>query len=360
MASTIFTSRSKSDYLSNLIRKRISTGEYRSGFFPSERVLATELGVSRGTMRKVLDELLASEQLERQDNGRLAVRTQVVEQHAKFKVLLAMPAWPGREFEFWSTAMMRVSREVGFSVRLVQYVDWEDPALFRDMDHVDGIVIMPVTSDMPKMVIERLRQCACSVAVLEFDQTANWLPCVFSYPTTAMAKVLEHLHDLGHQQIDCLNCQPHDAVIRSRIDVWKIYLKSNGLDGQLFNEPVQSYESVMPWSYQQVKALIQSNKIKGTALYCTTTPAAVGACRACYDMGIEVSKDLSIAVVNDEGLGPFIRPSLTSLAQPDYVGLIRECMKWVLDEQEGWRGPMLIQPKELKLVIGESTGPANQ
>ncbi len=359
MTTTPFTNRSKSDYLANLIRKRISDGEYRAGFFPSERVLATELGVSRGTMRKVLDELLASDQLERQNNGRLAVRSHVVEQHAKSKVMLAMPAWPGREFDFWSTAMMRVSREVGFSVRLVQYVDWEDPALFRDMDQVDGIVIMPVTQDMPKMVIERLRQCDCSVAVLEFDQTANWLPSVFSYPTSAMSKVVEHLHGLGHQQIDCLNCQPHDAVIGTRIGVWEDYLKTNELDGQLFNLPVQAYESVMPWSYKQVKQLISDNKIKNKALYCTTAPAAVGACRACHDMGIEVGKDLSIAVVSDEGLGPFMRPSLTSLAQPDYVELIRQCMRWVLDDQDGWRGPMVVAPEELKLVVGESTGPAN-
>lgn len=349
----------KTDYLTSLIRKRIASGEYRFGFFPSERVLASELGVSRGTMRKALDDLLCSCELERQDNGRLSVRSQVVEQHAVSKILLAMPAWPGRELEFWSSAVMRVSREVGFAARLVQYVDWEDPALFRDMDHVDGIILLPVTSQMPRMVVERLRQCDCSVAVLEFDHTANWMPSVFSYPTTAMTKVLDHLRELGHERIDCLNCQPQDTVMSSRIKVWLDYIKQHNLQGQLFNDPVQPYESVMPWSYQRVKELLAAGKIQSKALLCTTAPAAVGACRACHDMGMQVGKDLAVAVVNDEGLGPFITPSLTSLAQPDYADLIRQCMRWMLDERDGWRGPMVIEPAELKLVIGESTVPEN-
>src|SRR5205807_225087 len=96
---------------------------------------------------------------------------------------------------------------------------------------------------------------------------------------------------------------------------------------------------------------------EGTALCCTTAPAAIGAMRAMRDRRIEVGKDVSVGVINDEGLGRYLSPSLTSIEMPAPEPYLAVCLDWMRRAGAGWVGSLLLQPQQLPLYVGESTGP---
>jgi hypothetical protein len=85
-------------------------------------------------------------------------------------------------------------------------------------------------------------------------------------------------------------------------------------------------------------------------------PAAIGAMRAMRDRGIRVGVDKSVCVCNDEGLGRFMSPSLTSVEMPSPDAYLAICMEWMRRSGDGWIGSLLMQPTEVSLFKGESTG----
>jgi LacI family transcriptional regulator len=66
---------------------------------------------------------------------------------------------------------------------------------------------------------------------------------------------------------------------------------------------------------------------------------------------------VSVCAVNDEGLGPYLVPSLTSLQTPPRDRYLRKAVDWMTGRGE-WKIPSLVQPKDAPLFVGESTGPA--
>jgi LacI family transcriptional regulator len=111
-------------------------------------------------------------------------------------------------------------------------------------------------------------------------------------------------------------------------------------------------------AYQLVRNKLRAGSLLGPAMLCTTAPGALGAMRAFYEAGVKVGHDISLCAVNDEGIGPYLVPSLTSLQSPPRVVYLRQALDWMLSDDE-WQGPLLIQPREseVPLFAGESTGP---
>jgi DNA-binding LacI/PurR family transcriptional regulator len=159
--------------------------------------------------------------------------------------------------------------------------------------------------------------------------------------------------ELGHRRIDCLNTQACDQIIEGRIAAWKSFISKHKIAGQLHSllefRPVDS-------GYQLVKNRLMEGKSIGSALVCTTAPAALGAMRAFYDAGIKLGRNVSVCAVNDEGLGAYLIPSLTCLQSPPRAPYLEKAVDWILNGE--WTGPLLIQPDDVPLFLGDSTGPA--
>jgi len=166
---------------------------------------------------------------------------------------------------------------------------------------------------------------------------------------------LEHLVNLGHRRIDCLNSQPRAPIIEGRIGSWETFIGDRGIEGSLYSltefAPLES-------AYQLVRNKLRAGSLLGPAMLCTTAPAALGAMRAFYEAGLKAGHDVSLCAVNDEGIGPYLVPSLTSLQSPPRVVYLRKALDWMLSGGQ-WQGPLLLQPheSEVPLFVGESTGP---
>ena len=94
-----------------------------------------------------------------------------------------------------------------------------------------------------------------------------------------------------------------------------------------------------------------------TAIFCITLPAAMGLMRAAADAGVHIGQDLSVCVLDGEGIAAHLVPSLTSFKAPQVSGSLSAVIEWLAagGNPDDWIGPLLVEPSQLTLFEGEST-----
>ena len=188
--------------------------------------------------------------------------------------------------------------------------------------------------------------------VLDQDETGLGLRSVIVFPFASGDKLLDHLKALGHGGIDCLNIHPHNPVIEARIAGWRGYIERNGLAGELITAP---QDGSLEAAYKVISSRLRAGRRPASAIYGITVHAAIGAMRALHEAGLRIGRDVSVCAVNDEGLGRYLVPSLTSLQTPPRADYLRKAVDWMTG-RIAWAKPSLVQPKDAPLFVGESTG----
>lgn len=345
-----FTNASKLQQVVSVVRRRVESGEYVRDALPSERALAGELGVSRTTIRKALEELFSQNVIERRGNR---VPASVVAARDRVTRLgLAMPAWLSTEQEFWNVLVRRAADRRAV-VQPLRYVHWDDSSLFQQLDNLDGLMLLPSTQPIPRLVADRLHRWDRPVVMLGMDLRHLGFASLIAHPHRSTRLVLDHLHGLGHDRIDCFSVQPFDEATRSRVEAWRQWCGDRAVAGHLINDPVDPYEPPLERAHLVGRETLALGDGFGSAVLCTTSPAAIGLCRAAYELGIEVGKELAVAAVNDEGVNRFLRPSLTCVRQPDLREQVDRCIDAICRDQ--LQEAAYFEPQRLELFAGEST-----
>ncbi|HEX7008845.1 MAG TPA: substrate-binding domain-containing protein [Phycisphaeraceae bacterium] len=347
---------SKTKHILSILEKRICHGDYLLKELPAERELAEEIGVSRVTVRRVMEQLLERGLLERQSNGRLVVRR--TPHQRSLRLALLVPSVLSHDVELWRLGLEQVAAEYAAGVRTMLYVHWDDPVIFDAIKVFDGVFLNPNSEPIPVRILDRFKQAGRSLIVIGQDLTSLGIPSLVMFPPAAVWTLLDKLAELNHKRVDCFNVQTIDPCIQARIEQWNLWRASRRMQGELLGKPVQAYTSPLPQAHRQMLELLDAGMVKGTALFCTTVPAAMGALRALRDRGIHVPRDMSVCVVNDEGFAPYTYPSLTSTSLPDLRPYLSLCLEWLSQPDKQWMGSLLVQPKENPLYEGESVGPA--
>lgn len=345
--------RVKAETAAQLVRKRIFYGDHALTGIPSERTMAKEFGISRETLRGALRLLEADGVLVRQTNGRLTVAQQWQRSDKKPIIGFVKHSNPSHDHELWREGVCGALEGRNCILRTVTFEHYGDAAIAGALSGFDGVFFLPPAEDIPAWLASKMRQADTRVVVVDQDATAAGLRSVVMFPPQAERKLLEHLVQLGHVRIDCLNTQARDPIIEGRIETWRAFLSENNLVGQLHSltefNPLNS-------SYQLVKNRLREGRSIAAALICTTGPAALGAVRAFYEERVSVGREVSVCAVNDEGLGPFLTPSLTCLQAVARAGYLQNAVEWMCGGE--WLGPLLVQPNDVPMFVGESTGPA--
>ncbi|RYX82014.1 GntR family transcriptional regulator [bacterium] len=336
-----------------MIEKRIAHADHLLAGIPGERQLAEELGLSRTTVRTAVQQLMERGTLVRQDNGRLNVATPAGGLR-KQTIGFVTPAGASADFDEWREGVQGVLEGHQVTLRPVSYAHWADNAIQEALSGFDGMYFIPIDEKIPSWLASKMLDLRCRVVVLDQDESAAGLPSVTLFPEEAENKLFNHLTNLGHRRIDCLNTQGEDAVVRGRIEVWRQYIESHGLAGQLRSS---TERRPIDAAYQVIRDALKEGRPVASALFCTTGPAAIGAMRALQEAGLEIGRDVSVCAVNSEGIGRYLLRSLTALEAPPRTLYLRQVSEWMLGEDE-WQGPRLIQPEDVPLFEGESTGPA--
>lgn len=348
----------KYDKVAEVIERRIQRGDYVVSGVPGERELASEQGVSHMTARRAVQKLIDEGILVRKSNGRLMPSDNDTSDDGRKtkQVAFLAPDFDSRQISLWRLALVEAAAKHSIGVRALSYTHWEDLTVSETFAAFDATFFIALPDLIPTHVDNLLRCFAPRLVSLELDLSHLGVRSINPFPVVCIRRLLDHLYQLGHRSIDCLNTQPVDKIALDRIAQWELWRTLQGVDGVLHNDPVKVLESPLPRAYELVSRLIEERRLTSTAILCNTEPAAIGAIRALREHNYVVGQDISVCAVNDEGLAQYLSPTLTSLQMADPKPFIELCLEWMKNDQPGSNGPMALEPLEVPIFIGESTG----
>jgi DNA-binding LacI/PurR family transcriptional regulator len=337
----------------SVIKQRIRAGDYFVHSIPGERRLAEETGVSYMTARRAVQQLLEEKVLIRQPTGNLDVHPDYRKLVKPADVVLLYPAYPSSYLAQLRSLVADAAARCGLSLRPTQFVHWEEQVLVDVVAQAKGAILIPYGPIIPARQLEHFIDNR--VIILDGNFTSDGLPSIRLFSDACVERVLNHLWNLGHRHIDCINTQNRNPEIDRRIGIWKRWLGQKSCCGALHDDPAPVFTDPTILAYRLMSALINKRQSQATAFVATTCPAAIGAIRACYERGVEVGRDVSICAVNLEPPAEFFCPSITGLNTPDLSEELGKCFEWFASNKP-WRGAMLLEPRDSNLFEGESTG----
>lgn len=338
----------KTESVLKTLKERIDRGEYRERPFPSERKLASQLGVSHTTVRKAIQEAVLTGLLNRTQTGRIEVANQG--RHL-LQFALICPADSAPWLTEWKHAMNIVAQRHQAILRVFQYVDGHDSlladSLVTDYDLYFLVAPNPMNPVIRDLICDRKGRIATIVSNLrDLD-----IPCIDNSSETGVEMLLEHLTSLGHQRIACVNCETNDQS--ERVYRYQVFCKEKGIP-ELYIAETHPLDWIPPLrAYRFLQSELRKPKLNATAYLFTTIEPCLGALRACHEAGVSVGKDISIC-----GFGPSTRarlmiPSVTSLQTP----LHETVLSSAVDAMMSGSAPFPSTTWKPGLYIGESTAP---
>jgi DNA-binding LacI/PurR family transcriptional regulator len=339
-----------------LLERRILNGDYALKDLPSVRALAAEASVSYVTAQRALVELERRGAIYRLPTGRVEVNRSPAHAGPGMQLAFLTPTFKSQNIDQWRAAITRAAEARGFKVRPVLYMHWEDPHLTDVFSSFDGAFLVPLPTPAPDSVLARLRKAPRLVA-LDENLTHVGIPSLMLMPPVALQLVLDHLYALGHRRIDCLNVQPISPIIEQRIEQWHVWMAVHHCQGRLINAPVAMSTFPYGQARQVMAQVLEAGDFTASALVGITLPAAIGALRAFHTHGLRAGEQVSVCAMDSEDLAPYLTPSITTLEDADPTPYIEISLDWMAGGG-GWTGPLLMGPRDLRVIARESTGPA--
>ena len=347
--------------IANLLERRIQKGDYALTGIPAERELADDIGVSRVTLRKALDDLEQKGLLERASNRRLVLSSNISASDSGVQIAFVSPSIAPKSFspdlQLWLAAVESTARQRGDRVRVINYHHWDDPALTESIRTFDGVFLVTSSEPIPAWTAELLTEAQGVVALSE-DLTHFDVPSIVLFPPELIASMMRRLKRLGHRRIDCINIQGHNTITQARIDQWSDWLRGEEVGGRLVDQPCDVDENIFEYGVRVARKWIKNIDDQTTAVLCVTLPAAMGLIRAASEAGITIGDQLSVCTVDCEGIGKFVNPPIASFERPDPIDFMNTCAEWFANggELDSWEGPLLMEPDKLKIFDGGSIG----
>lgn len=337
------------------LKHRILNGDYLLTAIPGAPRLAEENGVSYLTARQAVQLLLDEGVLIRSSNGRLETAGSPVATIRKLNIANIRPTYDEGS-PIWDRMIQQVAEEFSCVVRTVTYNHADDPAIFDALNGNFDLIFLQHTCNTD-VFINRLLPYRERLVTLFQDLTAHGIRCLDGLPPSVIDQVIEHLYQLGHRRIDFMNTEPNSPVIEQRIAAWRQALKHFSCRGELYNQPVNMFAFAPEAAYELTSRLLNEGKLVGGAVFCTDVFTAQGCLRGCYEHGVRIPEDISVAAFGNPELARLTIPSLTVTKRPDPRPHIRRIISFYL-EKNGTSGPLMYRPENApSLVIGESTGP---
>jgi len=193
---------------------------------------------------------------------------------------------------------------------------------------VDGVMVVNLHSEDEE--IDTFKNSDLSTVFIDTDiGDAN---VVYSDNRRGCFLAIDYLHDLGHKKIAHISGSVNTFTGLKRLDGFKEAMGKKQLnisDHYIVDGGYFSYEG---GKTAMLKLL--SLKELPTAVFVAGDDMAIGAIKACKEMGINVPKDISIIGFDDISLSKHIEPALTTISQDkDRIG--RQAATLLLNDIDG-------------------------
>lgn len=288
--------------------------------------LADELGISVSMVSRVLNgkgkEFRISEETQRLVEEVAAKRGFMVNELARGLRLqrtktigLLMPDISNSIFSMIARAVESFFRRNGYSTILCDTVNdatIEQNALgLLYSRSVDGIVMAPVGKE--SRYIRAIYDQGFPIVLVDRFIDQIGVPYVTSNNLQGGYDGAMHLIEHGHRHIGFIQGIPDSTPNSERLLGFRKALKDSGID---FDESlVQGSKFDADDGYQSAQILLGRDD-RPTALFSCSTIAALGAMRACAEMGLRVPDDVSIIGFDEFPYASLLATPLTTIAQP--------------------------------------------
>ena len=229
----------------------------------------------------------------------------------------------------------------------------KDPVFFNKNIHREEISSLLIL--LPSLILEDPEHKAIFPRIIErmdnvlcLETSIYDLPALVIDLAEAAQMAVEHLIELGHQQIGFLALPD-----QQRIAGYKRALKAHNLPFEATLVRQLDSECLFTSAYELTTELI-TTRPSLTAILTANDDAAMAALAAIYDLGFSVPQDFSLVSIDNTEVSNLIRPALTTVNIP-----IREMGEYALQlllslhNQTGIPPASLIFPTTL--VVREST-----
>lgn len=197
---------------------------------------------------------------------------------------------------------------------------------------VEGIIV--VSEIIDEEVINYIEKLKMEVVYLNRYYNVPGLPTVYLDNKKAVNIMMEHLIELGHENIMYLT-QEKDIELtteKCKIESYTASMKEINKDPIIHKINTRRILEVYKYG-QEILEHIKVNDV--TAVFCCQDELAIGLMNYLYDQGISVPEEISIAGYGDISVASIYRPTLTTIKEPYYdMGAvsIRKILKSIVGE----------------------------
>jgi DNA-binding LacI/PurR family transcriptional regulator len=312
------------EQVKELLRTNILSGRYKAdALIPDERSLATELRISRMTVRRAILELTGEGLLTRIRGRGTFVRGSFAPQRKKQRGSVALVTGFNRlapNTFFYYRLMQGIyegAEREGISLILRQLTTRDEnyvAALRRDSS-LKGLIVVGVDD---VNFIQRLTDIKMPTVLVD---TVPPDPPLFDEVNhrceSSVCTAVRSLLHLGHRRIGLLTIENPGQFTRERESGYRNALQSYNVPVR--DEFIYRVNFSEPAAYGEARKMLQSPD-RPTALFCIADELALAAIAAAKDHGLKVPRDLSVIGYGD--MGHFSSPALSTVRIPvEQMGL---------------------------------------
>jgi DNA-binding LacI/PurR family transcriptional regulator len=335
--------------IAHLLRQRIAQGFFKTDeFLPPERDLATELHVSRQTIRLAIDALRQEGiVLPEQGRGTRIVRDRSSEELPKtdqFHLAALIIYGMSREssaaiFQGCEAVMRRADYNLivaETALEATKRADNEAAHLRALLDKgIRGIIIYAEPTDQNgRLLKEALER---GVQVVQIDRYLPGLPCDYVGVDNRVAarEMTDHLWQMGHRRIAFLSLHSEPSTCQERRQGYLDSLKAHGIadiDPELiaYHNSEMSTEAEVTRMVDDLLALPHPPD----AIFAINDDLAFLVMQALRRQGLHLPDDMAVVGFDNQRVAGFVSPGLTSVQQP-FVDLGKTAAQLLLHRMMG-------------------------
>lgn len=182
---------------------------------------------------------------------------------------------------------------------------------------VDGIIIFPALHSLQQLsrFADSFGQIVVVNDSLEQPKVSHVQADIFAGATRAV----DYLAEKGHRHIAMINAVRSPLGRRWREQGFKQAIAAHGLPlEQTFMLPGDSAATDIDGGYDAAKQLLVEHR-EITAIFCYNDMMAIGAVRACQELGRRIPHDCAIIGFDDIAIASIIQPALTTVRIDKYA-----------------------------------------